>query len=81
MNITVKQDENNPVLPEILASSIKAIADAVRQWQRAGLQQRALILLLHDVSKVGKQDIAYVLNSLAALEREFCIQRPVQPKK
>lgn len=71
--VAVKQDEAAPVLPEILASSIVKLGDGVMQWYRAGMKQRALILLLHDVTKVPKRDIEYVLNALKSLESEYCI--------
>lgn len=81
MSVAVKQDPENPVLPEVLASSIKKLADSVTMWHRAGLKQRVLVLLLHDLSRVGISDITCVLNSIAALEREYCIQKPVPAKK
>ena len=71
--VTVIQDAENPILPEILAASLKSIGDAVRQWDRAGLKRRALIVLIHDQSKVPLRDIEVVLNNLVDMHKDWCI--------
>lgn len=73
---TVKQDPDAPIFPEILAASIKQLAESVQRWERAGIRQRVLVLLLHDTSKVPIRDIEYVLNSIASLETRYCIKKP-----
>jgi hypothetical protein len=81
MAVKVVQKPDEEVAAEVLASSIKKIADGLAGWTRGGMRQRALILLLNDVSKVSKTDIMYVLNSISALEREFCVPKVATPKK
>lgn len=75
-SLNVAQDPKALITPEILAGAIKDIADAVRSWERSGMKRRALVLLIHDLSKVSLSDITYVLNSIESLDSEYCIQRP-----
>lgn len=79
--VTVNQDAENPVLPEILATSLKSIGDAVRQWDRVGLKRRALVVLIHDQSKIPMRDIEIVLNNLVDMQRDWCVPPPVTAKK
>ena len=44
--IIVKQDEQNPVPVEVLATSIKAIAEGVRKLRAGPLNEKALVLLI-----------------------------------
>lgn len=53
---------------EELRVSVKRIREALRATP---LTQRALILLISDLSNVTKTDVKYVLNSIDALESEY----------
>jgi hypothetical protein len=70
----VKQSEENPVIREILAEAIVKIGKAAEQLQRSGINERAIIVLLHDYlnAKVGKNDIKLVLHALPELQRMYC---------
>lgn len=43
--ITVKQDENKPVLVEVMAEAIVAISEGIKKLRSGPLNDRALILL------------------------------------
>ena len=70
--IRVVQDEENPVEKKVLAQSIRDISKAFQKLLSSGLNQRAIVSLVHDSSGVGKPDIRAVLESLKTLEKEFC---------
>ena len=71
--VVVRQDAENSVLPEILAASLKSIGDAVRAWDKAGVKRRALIVLIHDRSKISMRDIEIVLNNLEDMHRDWLV--------
>lgn len=59
----------DPVAVEILEQSIVSIAAAFKTINQTRLTRKALIVLLHDSSKVPKRDIEIVLSHLEAIER------------
>lgn len=61
--------------PEALQAAVVTLADGMRALNRSRLRQDTIILLLHDITKVGKRDIGYVLNALGQLEQH--ILKPV----
>jgi hypothetical protein len=70
----VKQSEEKPVTKEILAEAIASIGKAADQLLRSGMNERAIVVLIHDLlnAKVGKNDIRLVLRSLPELRRTYC---------
>ena len=72
IEVSVKQAENEEPIPvEIIAKSIKKIADAYKRMKSAGLSERCIVLLLHDYSHVGKPDIKDVLKAMSELEKMY----------
>lgn len=70
--VQVTQAENQEVVTvEIIAQSIAKIAAAFRALEQTRLSRRALVLLLHDHSKVPRRDIELVLNNLEALDEIY----------
>lgn len=67
----IAQKPGDEVPTEILASAIREISEGMRKMRAGRLNDRALILLIHDVCKVSKTDIKYVINAIGLLEREF----------
>jgi len=51
-----------------IAEEILKLANIGEQLDRSRLKQKAVILLLHDITKVRKNDIKYVLNALPSLK-------------
>ena len=64
----VPMDGEEPLPVNVIERAIVDIASAAKKIASTRLSQRALILLIHDVSKVGKRDIELVLNNLEQLE-------------
>lgn len=75
----VKQPVEGEEIPtEILATSIVAIAAGMKKIREGRLNSKALVLLIHDASGVGKPDIRNVLDTLEKLEALYC--RPGKKK-
>jgi hypothetical protein len=85
MKVLVKQDEQKPVAVEVLAESIKAIAEGVRKLRAGPLNERALFLLIqhaaptigkYNSQKIGISDIRAVIEGMESLESVY-----LKPKK
>lgn len=62
--------------PEVAAEMsqhLAVISDAARKILSGGLNRRALIVLLHDYTGVGKREIDDVLKGLEALRRFYTL--------
>lgn len=57
---------------EILAEAIVNIGNAVIKLNKNGLNKTAIIVLIHDKTKLPKKTIKIVLDSLPQLERWYC---------
>lgn len=70
---TIKQNPDEPVPTEVLADSIKEIAEGIRHLRTGRLNDRALILLIQDAAAgpLSKSDIRLVLDSIDSLEKTF----------
>lgn len=69
--ITVKVNESNPVDADILAESIIKISDSFEAISNSKLTERAIVLLINDLSGVGKGDIKLVLHNAKLLKKYF----------
>jgi hypothetical protein len=67
----VKIVNDTEVPADVIAQSIVDLAAAAKKLLGTRLRRDTLILLLHDMSGVGKRDIGYVLNSLEQLEGRY----------
>jgi len=67
----VKQEEGAEVAVEILAASIVRLDESMKKALSAGLKREAIVLLLHDLSGVGKPAVRNVLSALADLRRVY----------
>jgi hypothetical protein len=63
-----------PETTEILAASVIKISEAMDKLLNApgGLRREAIVLLIHDMTKVGKPDIRLVLDALPQLRGYWC---------
>lgn len=61
----VKSDP--PETTEILADAIVRLAEAHAKLKAGGLNEKAIILLLNDMTKVGKNDIKKILDAIPRL--------------
>ena len=67
-------DEGTPVSlpdPAQIAESIRRIQDGTQKLLKAGLNRRALLVLLKDSSGISMADIAKVLDSLGTLAATY----------
>lgn len=71
VNVKITQDEQNPIDVEVIASAILKLDAAAQKLVTSGLRQEAIVVLLHDLTKVGKPDIRYVLNGLLHLRKRY----------
>lgn len=67
----VIQDEEDQIPVDILAKSIVAISDGFKRVTRSGLNERALVCLIHEASGVGKPAIRDVLACIDQLKEKF----------
>ena len=72
MKLKVEQDPDQPVPKPVLAKSIVDISAGFKKLLASGLNERAVVVLVHDACGVGKPDIRAVLKSLTFLSSDFC---------
>lgn len=70
--ISVRKNEEKPETKEILAEAIVRIGAAADQLRRSGLNEDAIVVLLHAKTNVGKPDIRAVLAGLRQLRAWYC---------
>jgi hypothetical protein len=71
MAITVKKS-TPPESKEILAEAITRISESLTKLSASGLNRDAIIILLHDHTKIAKRDIKIILESLSRLRGWYC---------
>jgi hypothetical protein len=72
--VTGKNDEPTPV--GIIERSIVEISKAMQAINKTRLTRKALIVLIHDHSKIARRDIEIVLNCLEHLEEVYLKKNP-----
>lgn len=70
--ITVKKNEQNPEKTEVLAESIIRIGEAFQKLKDTGLNERGIVVLIQDATRVSKRDITAVLDALRLLRSWYC---------
>jgi len=70
--VEIIQNKEKPISVEIIAQSIKQIAENMRAIERSALNRRAILVLLKDATGVSMADIEKILDSLGALDRKYC---------
>lgn len=80
--VTVKQDAEKPVPVEVLAESIKTIAQGIRRLREGPLNDRCLFLLIQQAAptnarykKLSVGDIKSVFEGIDSLEAEYLRKR------
>lgn len=63
---------NPPESKEILAEAITRISESFTRLSASGLNRDAIIVLLHDHTKISKRDIKLILDSLTRLRGWYC---------
>lgn len=70
--VHIKKNETKPESKEILAEAIVRIGEAMEKLSKSGLNRRAIITLIQDRTKLGKNDIETVLDALQQLRGWYC---------
>lgn len=75
--VTILQDKDRQVPVEVLAESIKAIAEGVRKLRAGSLNDRALFLLIQNAAPgaLSIKDIKAVFTGIDSLEGEYLRKR------
>ncbi|MDD5328053.1 MAG: hypothetical protein PHY02_09635 [Phycisphaerae bacterium] len=71
MSVKIKKNKENPESTELLAANIIKVADGFEKLLKSPLNDRALIVLLHDAigqSNISKGQIKLVLDALPRLK-------------
>lgn len=71
-NIKIIKNEDKPEPTEILAEAVIRIGENMEKLQKSGLNNRAIIALVYDYTKIPKRDIEAVIGSLAKLKGWYC---------
>lgn len=61
--ITVKRSEAEPEALELVAAAILSVEQGFKKLLNAGASEALIVLLLHDMTKVGKPDIRAILKA------------------
>lgn len=74
MNTKIKVVKNSetPEPTEILAEAIIRVGESFEKLKKNGLNEDAIVVLIHDHSKVSKKDIRIVLNNLRLMKGWYC---------
>jgi hypothetical protein len=71
-NIKVIKNQEKPEPTEVLAEAIIRMGEAADKLKSSGLNETAIIVLLHDATKLPKRDIKLVLDSMRKLRSWYC---------
>lgn len=77
--IKLVKDEIEPEPTEIIAASIVRISDGFERLVKSGLNERALCILLKDMTGISMADISRVLTALPDLKKQFT--RPISKER
>lgn len=74
----VIQDPDDNVSPPILASCIRDLSDALQRMESINggqLKRKAIVVLLQDMTGIGRRDIELILARISDLEITYCTPR------
>ena len=77
----VQQDGEEEVSYEIIAKAIVDLSEAMRKLAESRVKQNTIVVLLADMTKMGKRDIMLVLSALDRLESEYLKPAPPKPAR
>ncbi|WP_027533838.1 hypothetical protein [Bradyrhizobium sp. WSM3983] len=70
--ISVKKDPAQPERKEVLAEAIVRIGEALESLKKSGLNEHAIVVLLHHETKISMRDIRVVFAGLRQLRGRYC---------
>jgi hypothetical protein len=68
-HVSVDNDTEEPL--NVIVSSLHKVAEGFDQINESGLSRRAIVLLLHDATRVGKKDIDAILDAAPLLVERY----------
>ena len=68
-HVTLENDTEEPL--SIIVSSLHKVAAGFDQINESGLSRRAIVLLLHDATRVKKGDIEQILDAAPLLVERY----------
>ena len=71
-DIKVVKDAENPEPKEILAAAIIKIGEAADALRKSGLNEDAIVILLHAKTTVPKRDIKVIFDGLRRMRGWYC---------
>lgn len=73
-HVKVDNDTEDPL--HVIVSSLHRISDGFDHINESGLSRRAVVLLLHDATRVGKKDIEAILDAAPLLVERYTDTEP-----
>lgn len=70
--ISVKKDPEQPESKEVLAEAVVRIGEAMEALKKSGLNEQAIVVLLHHETKIPMRDIRIVFSGLRQLRGRYC---------
>ncbi len=67
--VKLENDTEEPL--SVIVSSLHKVANGFDQINDSGLSRRAIVLLLHDATRVGKKDIDAILDAAPLLVERY----------
>jgi hypothetical protein len=71
--VAVTQNPENVIEERVLAESIVKIGAGLANLQQGGLNKRAIIALLYDLTKVPKKQIEAIINGIQSLKSYYTV--------
>ena len=68
-HVSVDNDTEDPL--HVIVSSLHRVSDGFDHINESGLSRRAVVLLLHDATRVGKKDIEAILDAAPLLVERY----------
>ncbi len=70
--VVLQDDPEEPAVPHIiLTQAILEMSRSMKRLLASGLNRKAIVILVHDQSKLSKRDIELVLNNLESLAEDY----------
>lgn len=70
--INIKKDPEQPESKEVLAEAIIRIGEAMDALKKSGLNEQAIVVLLHHETKIPMRDIRVVFAGMRQLRGRYC---------
>jgi hypothetical protein len=70
-NVTLEELKKLESTSEKLAREIRMLSRAFKKMSTSGLKKETIVLLVHNLSNVGKPDVRAVMNALERMETEY----------